>query len=95
VVLRRGGRRRKLSRAETARFVELLASLPIDVEDAGPTRSLGPVLELGRESGLSAYDSAYLDLAMRLGAPLATLDRNLQAAAKAAGVDLFVAGKGG
>jgi predicted nucleic acid-binding protein len=95
VVLRRGGRRRKLSRAETARFVELLASLPIEVEDAGPSHSLGPVLELGRASGLSACDSAYLDLAMRLGAPLATLDRNLQAAAKAAGVDLFVAGKGG
>lgn len=87
-------RRRKLTRADTARFVELLASLPIDVDDAGPGRALGSVVELGRASGLSAYDSAYLDLAMRLGAPLATLDRNLRAAAKSAGVELFVAGKG-
>jgi len=35
---------------------------------------------------LTSYDAAYLELAVRLGIPLATLDRNLRAAADAEGV---------
>lgn len=42
-----------------------------------------------QSSGLSAYDSVYLDLARQLSLPLATLDKRLQAAAKRAGVELF------
>jgi predicted nucleic acid-binding protein len=38
---------------------------------------------------LTAHDAAYLELAMRLGAPLATLDRQLGEAAAKAGVTIF------
>jgi predicted nucleic acid-binding protein len=47
------------------------------------------VVPLAREHKLSAYDAAYLDLAIREGAPLATLDNGLRKAAKAAGVRIY------
>jgi predicted nucleic acid-binding protein len=44
------------------------------------------VLDLGRLHNLTAYDATYLELAMRRSAVLATFDRKLAAAARAAGV---------
>jgi predicted nucleic acid-binding protein len=44
---------------------------------------------LARRHKLSAYDASYLELAIRLGVPLATLDVDLQKAAKKAGVKRF------
>ncbi len=41
-------------------------------------------LALARAHGLSSYDASYLDLAMKKGLPLATLDKKLKQAAKAA-----------
>ncbi|HYP72849.1 MAG TPA: type II toxin-antitoxin system VapC family toxin [Microbacterium sp.] len=38
------------------------------------------------DTGLTSYDAAYLQVASTRGAPLATLDRKLRAAAEAAGV---------
>jgi predicted nucleic acid-binding protein len=49
------------------------------------------VLPLAREYGLSAHDAAYLELAIRLGAPLATLDGKLRKAAQKAGIGVFAA----
>jgi predicted nucleic acid-binding protein len=40
---------------------------------------------------LTAYDGAYLELALRRGLPIATLDDQLKAAAKNVGVSLYVA----
>jgi predicted nucleic acid-binding protein len=47
------------------------------------------VLSLARAHRLSAYDAAYLELALRRGLPLATLDDKLRAAASALGVPAF------
>lgn len=44
---------------------------------------------LARRHKLTVYDASYLELAMRLGVPLASLDRELCAAAAACGVPLF------
>jgi len=46
-------------------------------------------IALGRHQGLSAYDAAYLELALREGVPLATLDAKLEAAATAVGVSIY------
>jgi predicted nucleic acid-binding protein len=40
------------------------------------------ILALAREHKLSSYDASYLDLAMRKGLSIATIDKNLIAAAK-------------
>jgi predicted nucleic acid-binding protein len=81
-------RRGRLSPARLARAVDLFQQLPIFVFEVGAQVALGSVLELGRVHGLSAYDAAYLELAMREGLPLATQDDALRVAAERAGVPL-------
>src|SRR5207244_2473702 len=87
-VLLVGERRGRLTESQTTRFVRLLASLPINVEPASP--DMTTVLAVGRQHGLSAYDASYLVLAERDGHPIATLDKRLRGAAKAAGVRLLL-----
>ena len=47
------------------------------------------VMELARHHGLSVYDAAYLEVALRRSVPLATLDARLRAAGTAAEVPLL------
>ena len=81
-------RRDRITEAQSTRFLNLLLQLRIRV-DATETDAHA-VLALGRAHRLSAYDAAYLLLAERQAAPLATLDRRLSAAAMAAGVELVL-----
>ena len=85
-------RRGRITESQTARFVALLAQLPIHIDSAGP--DMAAVLAAGRHHGLTAYDAAYLVLAEREGIPLATKDGKLQAAAQTAGVSLLGGGSG-
>jgi predicted nucleic acid-binding protein len=86
-----GERKNRLRQPEIRRFTTLLESLPL-VQDAQPVGEyVSEVLPLAREYRLSAYDAAYLELSMRHGAPLATLDAKLQRAAERAGVEIFSA----
>lgn len=82
-------RQRRLTEADTVRFLDLLGSLPIRVEERDASVVFGSVLSCGRRFGLSSYDAAYLDLAMRTGALLATSDRKLRRSCRSAGVGLF------
>ena len=70
-------------------FLEDLRSLDITVDDESFGHIFGDVHSLAVEHGLSGYDAAYLELAIRKGLPLATLDEDLQKAARAAGVALL------
>jgi predicted nucleic acid-binding protein len=79
-------RRKRISKAQSRRFVELLQTLPIAVDDVSAARAWDGLLSLAREQQLSAYDAAYLELAMREGLPIATLDAALRKAAKRCGV---------
>ncbi len=88
-VLLIGERRKLIARTDTDNFLGTLNQLRIAVDEETPQRALGPILALAREDGLSAYDAAYLELAMRLGLPLATRDAALKKAARAAGVSLM------
>ncbi len=82
-------RRRRLREADCARFIDLLDGLPILVEETTTDRAFGAVVACGRETGLSSYDAAYLELAMRTGAPLASRDRGLRAACRKVGVGVY------
>lgn len=87
--LRSGERRGRLDEHSIRVAARLLMTLPITVEE--PPRledAVGRVLHLARSVGLTVYDAAYLDLAMRHGLPLATVDEQLTRAAIAAGVEL-------
>ena len=87
-VLLTAERRQRLTEAQTARLAQLLRGLPITIDTEGLTQALGSTLSLGREYGLSAYDTSYLELAMRQGLALATQDAALREAAARAGVPL-------
>lgn len=81
-------RRGRVSIAQSGRFTTLLSQLPIVVaEPLDP----GALATAARTHGLSAYDAAYLALALREGVPLATLDDRLAGVARKAGVEVLPA----
>jgi predicted nucleic acid-binding protein len=78
-------RRGRIDPPGSAAFLADLETLPITFDRQSDSET---VLALARAHRLTVYDAAYLELARRLDAPLATLDRKLAAAARAAGVSL-------
>lgn len=82
-------RRGRIDGAGSARFMELVLSLPIVVDPVSRSRAFTVTHALARARGLSAYDAAYLEVALRHGVALATLDARLRAAAQAEGVPVF------
>src|SRR5574340_1163505 len=83
-------RKKRLSEADAVRFITLLAQLPIIVEHEQPERIMTDLLALARANNLSSYDASYLNLSMRKGIPIATLDTRLIEAAKMANVPIFM-----
>ena len=85
-VLLAAERKKLISEADSIRFLRLLSQLPILVQHESTERSMKDILGLARTHNLSSYDASYLDLAMKKGMPLATLDKKLRKAAKSANV---------
>lgn len=81
-----GERRHRIDGSGRVRFLELLRSLNVHSQPQPPFIAVGSLLELAKAQQLSAYDAAYLELAMREGVPLATLDGRLVRAAEAVGL---------
>ncbi len=84
-------RRGRLSASESDRLLTLLEVLQIEMDDLGSRAAARAALPLARRHRLTAYDAAYLELAIRKGFPLATRDRDPLKACRAAGVALFSA----
>jgi predicted nucleic acid-binding protein len=78
-----------VTEARSGAFLELLEGVEIVVDAATFSHALSDTLQLARRYKLSAYDASYLELALRLGVPLVTLDQDLQKAARKAGVKRF------
>ncbi len=81
-----GDRRKRSTEADTINWLRFLASLPIVIDEETASRAWSAVLVLARSHNLSAYDASYLELAMRRGLSLATLDEKLKGAAKTIGI---------
>ena len=77
-----------LTEARSQTFVSKLGCLAISVDHETAEHALQETLGLARRYKLSSYDASYLELALRSGAPLATLDKELSKAAQLAGVYL-------
>ena len=82
-------RRRRITPADIAEFITLVEALELEVHHEADSRALGDVLGLARREHLTAYDASYLELAMRLGVPLASKDRELCDAAERVGVTVI------
>src|SRR5687768_3429093 len=80
-----GLRRGRISSTHAQEFLASLNVMPVRLVDPA---SFGPVFALAERYGLTVYDAAYVDLALREALPLATLDVRMRTAAQAAGVSL-------
>ena len=83
-------RAKRLTRDKSTQFLALLETLPVSIDPDTSARSFTHTLTLSRETRLTSYDAAYLELAARTGARLATLDRRLADAARAQKVSLAI-----
>ena len=83
-------RRRRISPQDAYQFLLDLEFLPIRVEATTENLVRAGVFPLAEQYGLTVYDAAYLELAMRERTPLMTLDNDLRKAAAASGVPLVV-----
>lgn len=82
-------RRKKITVPQRSEFLDMLSSHPIHTDLQTSDMAFGSIVALADRYQLTSYDAAYLELAVRLGIPLATLDARLRAAAKKAGVKLL------
>jgi predicted nucleic acid-binding protein len=88
-VLAMAERRKRISPEDSTQFVQLLSLLDIQVDEEVSGRAFDHLLPLCRSQGLTSYDAAYLDLALRCELPLASLDDALRQAATNLGVKVL------
>jgi predicted nucleic acid-binding protein len=81
-------RRKRISFDQIEAFLSRLKALPIDTAPQSPHEIL-ELPTLARAHGLTIYDAAYLALAMKSNANLATTDNALRKAAASAGVKIL------
>jgi predicted nucleic acid-binding protein len=84
-------RRKRITQSDVTEALGLLGALPIITDSETAAMAGGDTIALARQYGLTVYDAAYLELAMRRGASLATNDLELARAAVSAGVTLITA----
>ncbi len=82
-VLELGVRRGRYASAFRNSTLADLALLPLHVDGETDRQAWGATLQLAERHRLTLYDAAYLELALRRGLPLASLDGELRAAAQA------------
>jgi predicted nucleic acid-binding protein len=81
-------RRKRIKVAQTAALLQRVARLPVSIEPLDAGSVLNQMFSLAREHALTVYDAAYLELALRKGLPLATLDNQLHRSAVGLGLAL-------
>lgn len=82
-------RRQRIAPEAVAAGLTDLSAIEIRAEAAPSISTLREISDLAARHRLTAYDAAYLELARRLGATLATLDVPLATAARAESVAVF------
>ncbi|MCL2640750.1 MAG: type II toxin-antitoxin system VapC family toxin [Phycisphaerales bacterium] len=88
-ILANGIHRNRISEADAEKFLTWLAEYPIETFSETPPPLPAAFFQLARRHGLTAYDAAYLRLALATGLPLASKDNQLNEAARQAGITLF------
>jgi predicted nucleic acid-binding protein len=81
-------KRGRITEAISQEFLQTLSGLDIRIDHSSRTVDGMTLLPLVQRHGLSAYDAAYLELAKRMGLPLASFDHELIAAASREGITL-------
>src|SRR4051812_31154480 len=84
-----GERRKRVSAATVQMFIESIDALRVHEDHLARGKVFSDTLSIARAHNLAAYDAAYLELALRTGARLGSLDGSLRRAAKSMGVEIF------
>ncbi|MDR1636553.1 MAG: type II toxin-antitoxin system VapC family toxin [Treponema sp.] len=87
-ILKKALVRKRLEYSEALVMVSHLTTLKISTDSEYGSVYTGTLLRLARDYDLTVYDAVYLELALRMGAVLGTLDGNLKAAARKHGVEV-------
>ncbi len=82
-----GLRRKRTSEALAAEAIAMIETFPLAIDTETALRSTA-IYKLAEKHGLTSYDAAYLELAIRSGLPLASFDKALCTAARAEAVTL-------
>jgi predicted nucleic acid-binding protein len=90
-VLRNSVRRGRCDVAFVDRALQILAELPVMIDLETDAHAWSATIEISRAEDLTVYDAAYLELAIRLNATLASCDADLIAAARRRGLDVLTA----
>jgi predicted nucleic acid-binding protein len=85
-VLMLAERKKRMSEKMRREQLAMLKGLGIEIDEFSTSQAWTETTRLAQIYGLSVYDAAYLELALRLNLPLGTLDRDLRKAATEAGV---------
>ena len=88
-VLLMAERRKRITTADSNRHLIALQTLPVEMDENASREAWNASLLLARAHQLTLYDAAYLELAIRRGKPLGSLDTELRKAAKSEGVKLL------
>jgi predicted nucleic acid-binding protein len=88
-ILEMNARKGRYTISERDRMLQEVRDLPVAIDKEGDFYLWSNVIQLAHRHRLTIYDATYLELAMRLGLPLATLDLQLRSAAAAEGVPLL------
>jgi predicted nucleic acid-binding protein len=88
--IRYAERRGRIGSAEIGRLAAILRQLPVDLIPVDVPDAIA-LVDVARTLDVSVYDAAYVGLAGSRGLPLATVDRRLADAARAAGVEVLAA----
>ena len=83
-------KRKRITPAKVAEFFAMLDIINIRIDKETANRGFHEIFSLAQSQSLTTYDAAYLELAMRLGLPLATKDIALRNAAILLGVSVLV-----
>jgi len=75
-------RKKRIEPMQASSFIDSLSALSIHVDDSTTQRPLHSVFNLAMQEGLTIYDAAYLELAIRENIPFATRDQDLIKASK-------------
>ena len=80
-------RRGRIDADEWEQLYANIKALPIEIDPVSPSRVWGKTLQLAHTHRLSVDDAMYLEVALRMRLPLATLDRTLSEAARLEGLE--------
>jgi predicted nucleic acid-binding protein len=88
-VLLMAERRARITQAERTRALISLNSLRISIDRETAGQAWTVTIDLAQAQNLTVYDASYLELALRSGLPLATLDHALITAGRNTGVPVL------